>query len=50
MQAFGQTYNYLSKRPRRMPPGYIQETRERVVRAKRMSVWSLFISEDQTPA
>lgn len=50
MQAFGQTYNHLSKRLCRMPPGYVQETRERVVRTKRMSVWSLFISEEQTPA
>ena len=50
MQAFGQTYNLLSKRLRRMPPGYVQETRERITRAKRMAVWSLFISEEQTPA
>lgn len=50
MQAFGQTYNHFSKRLRRMPPGYVQETCERVVRAKRMAVWGLFISEEQTPA
>lgn len=50
MRAFGQTYNLLSKRLRRMPPGYVQETRERITRAKRMFVWSLFISEVQTPA
>ena len=45
MQAFAGMYNTWAKRLRRMPPGYIQETRERIVRAKRMSVWSLFISE-----
>ena len=49
MQAFGQMYNYLSKRLSRMPSGYVQETRERVVRARRMSVWSQFITEEQTP-
>lgn len=50
MKAFGQMYNFLAKRLSRMPPGYVQETRERVVRAKRMSVWGLFISEEPTPA
>jgi hypothetical protein len=50
MRAFGEMYNLLSKRLRRMPPGYVQDTRDRVVRANRMAVWSLFISEEQTPA
>lgn len=50
MQAFAQQYNCWSKRLTRMPPGYVQETRERVVRAKRMAVWGLFISEEQSPA
>lgn len=47
MQAFGQTYNHWSKRQRRMPPGYVQETRERVVGAKRMSVWNVFSPEHE---
>ena len=50
MHDFAGLYNWFAKRVRRMPSGYIQETRERVVRANRMSVWSLFISEEQTPA
>lgn len=45
MRAFGMTYNDWSKRPRRMSPGYIDETCKRVVRAKRMAVWNLFLSE-----
>ena len=50
MRAFGQTYNLLSKRLRRMPSGYVQDTRDRVLRANRMAVWRLFISEEQSPA
>lgn len=48
MQAFAGMYNTWAKRIRRMPPGYLQETHDRIARAKRLSVWSVFTSEEAT--
>lgn len=47
MQAFAEQYNCWAKRIRRMPSGYIQETVERIDRAKRMSVWDVFSPEQE---
>jgi hypothetical protein len=50
MQAFAGMYNIWAKRIRRMPPGYLQETSAHIRRAKRLSVWDVFTSEESTPA
>lgn len=50
MQAFAAMYNTWAKRLRRMPEGYVEETLERVARAKRLSVFRTFITDEQTPS
>jgi hypothetical protein len=47
MRAFGETYNLLSKRLRRMPAGYVRVTRERIARDKRMAGWNVFSPEQE---
>ena len=46
MQAFAWMYNFLAKQPSRLPPGYVQETEQRIARAKHMSVWNVFSPEE----
>ena len=46
MQAFAWMYNFLAKRPSRLPPGYVQETEQRIARAKHMSDWNVFSPEE----
>lgn len=50
MQAFAAMYNTWAMRPRRMPPGYIEDTLKRIARARRLSVWGQFMAEEQAPS
>lgn len=47
MQAFSEQYNIWAKRVGRMPDGYIDETIERIARAKRLEAWQVFTSDGQ---
>ena len=50
MQAFAAMYNIWAKRLRRMPEDYVEDTLKRIARAKRLSVWGMFMTDEQTPA
>lgn len=50
MEAFAWQYNFWSKRMGRMPPGYVDEVRERIRRSARRQSWSPWAAGTAAPA